>query len=204
MKNKNNSNSKINQSKEKELARIYFKEIRKASLLETENLIFERVKEYIISLEKKEVLEKIIGIYWPLDGEVDLRNLKKTLRSKLALPACNVSGEISYHKWTDDTLEKDFFGIPAPLSQPPLEANEISLIIAPAIAIDQMGTRLGYGRGCFDRLRSKRRWKAIKSLAIVPSKCISNSLLPKDKWDIPFDGWINEKEIFQFHDLDNQ
>ena len=60
-----------------------------------------------------------------------------------------------------------------------------------------MGTRLGYGSGCFDRLRGQKRWKEINALAVVPSKCISKSLLPKDEWDIAFDGWINEKEIFK-------
>ena len=51
---------------------------------------------------------------------------------------------------------------------------------------------------------SIRGWKAINALVVVPTKCISKNLLPRDKWDIAFDGWINEKEIFQIKDLDNQ
>ena len=85
-----------------------------------------------------------------------------------------------------------------------LEASEIRLLIVPGIAIDRMGTRLGYGSGCFDRLREKASWKAIEALVVIPSQCISSFLLPKDDWDIPFNGWINEKEIFQIKDLDIQ
>ena len=119
------------------------------------------------------------------------------------MPSCSVKGEISYHRWANDPLEKDIYGIPAPLSQPPLQASELNLLIVPALSIDKLGTRLGYGSGCFDRLRVKSGWREIKALAVLPSKCISTSSLPRDKWDIPFNGWINEKEIFQIHDLNN-
>ena len=104
----------------------------------------------------------------------------------------------------NDPLEKDIYGIPSPLSQPPLEAKEMSLLIVPALSIDSNGTRLGYGSGCFDRLRVKEKWKALEALVVIPSKCISSSLLPTDEWDIPFHGWINEQEIFQIKDFDIQ
>ncbi len=204
MKDKNKLLSKSKQFNSKNKARIHFKKIRKSSLLNTEEAILERVIEHIKSIDREEDIEKAIGIYWPLQGEVDLRNLKESLSYSFALPACNTKGEISYHRWTNDTLEKDIYGIPAPLSQPPLKAEEISLLIVPALAIDHMGTRLGYGSGCFDRLREKPRWKEIEALAVVPSQCISRFLLPKDSWDVPFHGWINEKEIFQIKDFDNQ
>jgi len=188
----------------KKMARNHFKEIRKSNLLYTESLIIKKVKEYIRKIEKKNGIGKTVGIYWPLEGEVDLRGLKESLNSALALPACTTKGEISYRKWTTDPLEKDIYGIPSPLSQPPIEAKEMSLLIVPALAIDRLGTRLGYGSGCFDRLRAKDKWKTVQAFAVVPSKCITSSLLPRDEWDIPFDGWINEKEIFQIKDFDIQ
>ena len=74
--------------------------------------------------------------------------------------------------------------------------------MVPALAIDYKGTRLGYGGGCFDKLRADSNWRAIKALAIIPNDCLTKFSLPKDEWDIPFDGWINEKEIFQIHKAD--
>ena len=83
------------------------------------------------------------------------------------------------------------------MTEPALKPNQIRLLLVPALAIDHNGTRLGYGGGCFDRLRSNPSWKEIEALAVLPSVCISSSLLPEEKWDIPFDGWINEKEVFK-------
>ena len=108
-------------------------------------------------------------------------------------------GEITYHKWTDKPLVKDSFGIPAPLSEPPLNPRQIKLLMVPAIAIDHAGIRLGYGGGSFDRLRKNKEWNSIKALAIVPNECITKDLLPKDYWDIPFDGWIDDRETFHIH-----
>ncbi len=195
---------KKNKFSSKVSARKYFKEIRKTNNLFTNSLIIDQVKDYIKHLEAKKGLDKYIGIYWPLEGETDLRPLKKYVNSKLALPACTEKGKITYHEWTNDPLEKDIYGIPSPLSQPTLKASEIKLLIVPAIAIDRMGTRLGYGSGSFDRLREKTIWKAIEALVVIPNKCISSFLLPKDDWDIPFNGWINEKEIYKIKTVDNK
>ncbi len=189
----------MNLSKEKKEARILFSKKRKEYIFLEEKLIIFQVKNLIASLLKKHDSENIIGIYWPLKYEVDLRSLKDLPGLSLALPASNQKGEITYHRWTNKPLIKDAYGILSPLDEPALHPNQIRLLIVPALAIDHNGTRLGYGGGCFDRLRSKAKWKSIEALVIVPSVCISSSFLPKDKWDIPFDGWINEKEVFKIH-----
>ena len=181
----------------KRKARVLFRQKRKENISLVESSILMQVKKFITKLSNESESENLIGIYWPLKNEVDLRSLKEISGLSLALPASKQKGEITYHRWTDTTLKKDVYGILAPLEEPVLEPNQINLLIVPALAIDHNGIRLGYGGGCFDRLRSKGMWKEIEALVIVPSACISSSLLPKDKWDIPFDGWINEKEIFR-------
>ncbi len=189
----------MNQSKNKKAARITFNKLRQEHLIHSEAHIVNQVKLYLKEFYNKNKLKTLIGIYWPLNGEVDLRPLKESIKQPFALPACNGKGELTYHRWTNKLLRKDSYGIPAPLLEPPLKPSEISLLMVPALAIDRKGTRLGYGGGCFDRLRKKSCWKEVKALAIVPNICISKTLLPKDDWDIPFDGWINEKETFQIN-----
>ena len=63
----------------------------------------------------------------------------------------------------------------------------------------QMQPYLRCSGGCFDRLRSKPRWKDINAYTVIAEECISDTLLPKNQWDIPFDGWINEKGVFQIN-----
>jgi 5-formyltetrahydrofolate cyclo-ligase len=70
----------------------------------------------------------------------------------------------------------------------------LGLLLAPALAFDQRGFRLGYGGGWFDRLRSDPRWGAIPALAVLPAACLA-ATLPVDTWDVPFQGWLDEQGI---------
>ena len=115
----------------------------------------------------------------------------------MALPASQEEGRLYYHPWKDKPLIKDFYGIPAPLNEPILKAKDMSVLLVPALAIDQTGNRLGYGGGFFDRLRSNKKWGSIPSLVVLPKICISQAPLPRDSWDIPFNGWINEEGSFK-------
>ena len=139
-----------------------------------------------------------IGIYWPIKTEVDLRVLRSSGKFSLALPFCKTRKEMDFHPWLDDSFQKDLHGIPYPSGEEPLQPEQIDLLLVPALAIDLEGYRLGYGGGYFDRLRSKDKWRNIKAIVVLPEACISKKNLPRNYWDIPFDGWITEKG---FHEL---
>ena len=176
----------------KETYRRKYHQLRSETLRTVEEKILKQVKN---SLQKRIALGKLqgfIGLYWPLAGEVDLRELRQCFELPLALPASNKDGNISYHPWSKRPLFKDSCGIPAPLKDPPLKATDLSLLLVPALAIDAYGYRLGYGGGFFDRLRSEYSWRSISCLVVLPKICVLNKPLPHEKWDIPFDGWINE------------
>ena len=150
-----------------------------------------------ILLDKYHTEEKYIGIYWPLKGEVDIRFIKETTKQKIALPSSSKIKGISYHHWTNNQLEVDSNKIPAPIREKAINPNDISILFVPAIAIDQEGYRLGYGGGYFDRLRKNDLWISIPSFVVISNNCISKSPLPRDPWDLPFNGWISEKGLHQ-------
>tara|TARA_Y100001968_G_C19198290_1_gene638647 strand:+ start:32 stop:520 length:489 start_codon:yes stop_codon:yes gene_type:complete len=141
--------------------------------------------------------DKFIGIYWPLKGEVDITFLKEINNLKIALPSSSKKNGINYHYWSKDNLEPDSNNIPAPLKERSLNPNEISILFVPAIAIDKDGFRLGYGGGYFDRLRKNNIWFSIPSFIIISQNCVSMKQLPRDEWDLPFNGWISEKGLHQ-------
>ncbi len=164
------------------------------------SLIHEQIRSNIksalkILLKKYHIESKYIGIYWPLKGEVDIRFIKEINNQKIALPSSSKTEGINYHKWSKDQLKLDSNGIPAPIEEEALKPTDISILFVPAIAIDQEGYRLGYGGGYFDRLRSNSLWTSIPSFAIISNNCISKKPLPRDKWDLPFSGWISEKGL---------
>ena len=172
--------------------RIKYRKIRKEITKNTNMLILRKVENVINSFLTKEYRQLHVGIYWPLDGEIDLRSLKDSLTVPLALPSCNKNGTINYHPWASTPLRKDAFGLPAPLEEPKLNPSEMSVLFVPALAIDLNGTRLGYGGGFFDRLRSQPSWESIFSYIVLPKSCVSITPLPRDPWDIPFKKWITE------------
>jgi 5-formyltetrahydrofolate cyclo-ligase len=140
--------------------------------------------------------EQRLGIYWPLAGEANLRPLAEhpSLRQRLALPRV-AEGTLRYRAWQlGDALSPDDTQIPAPAQGPDLEARALGLLLAPALAFDAAGIRLGYGGGWFDRLRSDPLWGAVPALAVLPAACLV-AALPREWWDVPFPGWLDEQGI---------
>ena len=136
-----------------------------------------------------------LGMYWPIGAEPDLRALAQNAATgELALPAV-VAGHLLYRAWRPgEALVPDACRIPAPAGPSALRPDDLSLLLVPALALDQHGIRLGSGGGWYDRLRADPAWRAIPALAVLPSACITRDL-PRDPWDVPFDGWLDERGL---------
>ena len=157
-----------------------------------------KVKSALKELIKRYHIEgKYIGIYWPLKGEVDIRFIKELNNQKIALPSSSKVKGLKYHHWSNNQLELDSNKIPAPLGEKAIRPSDISILFVPAIAIDLEGYRLGYGGGYFDRLRKKDLWISIPSFVVISNNCISKKPLPREEWDLPFNGWISETGLHQ-------
>jgi len=70
------------------------------------------------------------------------------------------------------------------------------MIFVPCLSVDKNLTRLGYGGGYFDKLRTDNKWRNVPCIGVLTSNCVSTILLTKAEWDIPLSGFITEKEIF--------
>ena len=148
---------------------------------------------------------KRLGLYWPLAGEIDLRSLvalagegpATALAPRLALPAvAGVPGEgrLEYRAWQlGEPLAPDLCRIPAP-GGPALAPGQLGLLLVPALGFDRQGIRLGSGGGWYDRLRADPQWRAVPALAVLPAACLVEQL-PRDPWDVPFDGWLDEAGV---------
>tara|TARA_Y100001968_G_C19185560_1_gene632565 strand:- start:187 stop:756 length:570 start_codon:yes stop_codon:yes gene_type:complete len=181
----------MNKKQTKYSLRKYYLDLRKSISKEVNLLILSKVEIYLRKFINKGK-EGVIGIYWPLDGEIDIRSLKDNFDTTFALPSCEKDGKMFFRRWTNSKLRKDNCGITASLDEEALNPEEITLIFLPALAIDRNGTRLGYGGGYFDRLRGESTWKGINYVVVLPEICVCNSFLEIDPWDIPFEEWITE------------
>ena len=92
------------------------------------------------------------------------------------------------------------FGIPEPTGAAlPLESAD--LVLAPAAAVSRDGTRLGWGRGYFDRalgaIRTHRLGDRVPVYAVTFADEIFDSL-PTEPHDVPVDGAITELQCLSF------
>ena len=120
-----------------------------------------------------------VGIYWPLPGEVDVRQLRDGPHPPLALPVADGNGRLIYRSWCEDPLQPDGCGIPAPATGDALKPDQLALLLVPALAVDGAGIRLGYGGGYYDRLRADPAWAAVPAWVVLPSTCLAAEALPR-------------------------
>ena len=175
--------------------RRHFRPLRQTLLQSVEGAIVAQSRQHIPALVPA---GRALGLYWPLPGEVDLRSLQALLPNQLALPAITAApgdpaARLVYRPWRGgDPLEPDGCRIPAPLASAwELPAQALGLLLVPALACDAAGIRLGYGGGWYDRLRADPTWAQVPALAVLPRGCRVGQL-PRDPWDVPLQGWIDE------------
>jgi len=94
-----------------------------------------------------------------------------------------------------DNLERDKFGIPSPKKEliKAEDPSKLDMIIAPGVAFDLEGNRIGFGRGFFDKFIS-----SLEEKVLVIGLCFDFQLLdsiPADKNDIPMNEIITEKRL---------
>ena len=178
----------------KKLERDMFRKLRDRSTLSQMKNVEKNVKLFVDSFLKEDKNIGYVAIYWPLKNEVDIRSLKEKI--PLALPRCNDKKELLFYPWDANPLTKDSEGILSPNNSFSLSHKEIDLILVPCLSVDKNLTRLGYGGGYFDKLRSDKNWKDVQCIGVLTSCCVSNNPLSRAEWDIPLSGFVTEKEIF--------
>ena len=180
-------------SEKKNFERKFFRNLRNKSSAIDMRKVEINVKTYVDSIFRKDLKKKYIGIYWPLENEVDLRSLGHEYL--LALPRCEENKNLLFCAWDKKQLSKDIHGILAPYSSNKLSYEKISMIFIPCLSVDRNLIRLGYGGGYFDKLREDQNWRSIPCIGILTSNCVSDKFLTRADWDIPLSGFITEKEI---------
>ncbi len=97
--------------------------------------------------------DRLIGFYWPFQGEYDARPVLTSLRDRgvrLALPLVVEKGRpLVFRSWSPGTaMTRGVWNIPIPAEGEPVLPD---VLIAPLVGFDPLGYRLGYGGGFYDR-----------------------------------------------------
>jgi 5-formyltetrahydrofolate cyclo-ligase len=84
--------------------------------------------------------------------------------------------------------------------QPPLDSPEVfpDLVLVPLVAIDAHGTRLGQGKGHYDRVLPRLREHGALLIGTGWEVQKVDATIPSDPWDIPLDGFASPAGLEMF------
>ena len=145
---------------------------------------------------------KSVSVYLSLPSEPDVRPfiewaLARDIR--VLLPSSRDDGLLDWIAASADFEEEiGLHGVPEPAGDVlgPVAINDVDLILVPAASVDHQGTRLGWGRGYFDRtLGSMARRPPV--FAIVFSDELVDDL-PRELHDSPVDGVVTPDGVTRF------
>ena len=156
--------------------------------------------EIINKLESLDLFKESESVLFYYSQEDEVRTLdimKKYITKKdLFLPRLDSSSQFTACKVSSlEELVPGAFGIMEPSKDCASgSGQEIDLIIIPGLAFDRQGTRLGMGKGYYDRFLSDN--KSAKKVALAFSEQILE-VVPKEPYDENVDLIITENEIIR-------
>lgn len=144
-----------------------------------------------------------IALYWPMDGEVDVRGLVKRFPEKrFYLPVLPHAPhpQLRFVHWHGRALTyRNRYHIPEPVRGHSHTPERLDLVLMPLVAFDPSGARLGMGAGFYDRTFAIQRMlpgAGPRLLGIAHQlQCVP--FLPTDSWDIPLHGVVTESHSFR-------
>ncbi len=141
---------------------------------------------------------KSVAAFWPLAGEVDLRPLMENLSATgrcIALPV--MTGEtLVFRAWQPGAaLTRKPFGVMEPDAKAAVVQPEV--ILVPLAAFDRSGTRLGYGKGFYDRALAGAQHPRAPMTIGVAFAMQEQVALPREPHDQPLRMIVTEAETIR-------
>ncbi|MDG2090523.1 MAG: 5-formyltetrahydrofolate cyclo-ligase [Gammaproteobacteria bacterium] len=155
-----------------------------------------------------------IAFYQAFDGEINPSSaLQAALKQgkHIFLPIISpTNSSLTFVEYqTKSSLTKNAYGILEPELYPnnALAPEHIDIIFMPLVAFDLNGTRLGMGKGYYDRslafILEKKSEKSLSSIKIpnligLGHECQRVEHLERAEWDVPLDKIITDQAIYTF------
>jgi 5-formyltetrahydrofolate cyclo-ligase len=143
--------------------------------------------------------DAIIACYWPIRDEIDCKpvlvHFMDAFRT-VCLPVTLGDAEpLEFRVWEQGAqLYEAGFGSLAPAEGAPVVEPDV--IIIPLLGFDKHGTRLGYGRGYYDRTVAVMKKKPVLIGYAFGAQELPE--IPRDAHDVPMDYLVTETGVRRF------
>ena len=95
-----------------------------------------------------------------------------------------------------DPLSAGPFGIMQPARSAPVVEPDV--ILVPLVAIDSHGTRLGRGKGQYDRALTRLKKSGARLIGVGWQMQRLEESIPADEWDVPLDAFVSPEGLETF------
>lgn len=151
--------------------------------------VFARLEQTAAFLMADKVL-----MYHSLPDELPTRTFLNKWKDRKHFYLPRVNGvNLDILPYDESRLELGSFHIEEPQGIDTLDADDLELIVVPAVAYDRRGTRLGRGKGFYDRLLATTR--ATKVGVGYDFQLFDE--LPSEPHDVPMDLVITQKTVIR-------
>ncbi|MBO5698458.1 MAG: 5-formyltetrahydrofolate cyclo-ligase [Bacteroidaceae bacterium] len=97
-----------------------------------------------------------------------------------------------------ESLRMSKWGILEPQGVPFTNYDQIDLALIPGLAFDLQGSRMGFGRGFYDRLLSRSDFKNTLTCGLAFAQQIVPTV-PMDEWDVVLKALATPQEFYMFN-----
>ena len=153
-----------------------------------------------------------IAAYMPLADELSLESIKKTMHQldgssgKLCFPRVEGEALRFFLAEEEEQFRTGAFRIEEPVASCiEVRPEEIDIVLIPAVAYGKDGTRIGRGKGFYDRFISQIFGNCGKIegkylIGVIPKERILGAV-PSDAWDLRVDALLTEESFMDLTDM---
>jgi 5-formyltetrahydrofolate cyclo-ligase len=158
----------------------------------------ERIAETVLTLPEIRDATTVMA-FWSFGSEVDTAPVLEGLEragKRVVLPRVEGQDVVAVVYASGDEVAAAAFGAMEPTGTALVGPEEVDVVIAPGVAFDREGHRVGYGGGFYDRFLPRTR-QGVAAIAIAFDLQVVDDPLPVGAFDRPVDAIVTGSEVIR-------
>ena len=157
--------------------------------------ISEGIKSFLLQNDLKKVHVFLPIEKWKEFNSFQVLNDKELSRVSFCVPVVD-GEEMKAVAYNLESLTISKWGIPEPKGDYISDVSDLELILVPLLVCDYRGSRVGYGKGFYDRFL-KSLPVSVKKIGVSYFPLLTNEI-DTDDWDIPLNGVFTPEGFIEF------